>query len=153
MPRTRGARDIAAVLDLRRSCRSSERGAMGQQSHTVRQSRSRRATQSQRDPIQCFGRAPCPSRIPQDRVGQPFREDAPSAIPPAAEELPSLQVNTDRDALPGEVAQFPRVPAVHAPRDRLTLRAGRRRTAGTQVHLDRPVLRTQQTEFHFSSIR
>ena len=130
-----------------------QRGAMDQQPHTACQPRSRFTAQSHVIQIQCFGRTPCPRPTSQDGFGQPVGEDAPSAITPAAEELPSLQRNTDRDALPGQIAQLPNIPAMHAPRYALARRTDRRRAAGSQAHLDGALPRSEQNKFDFGRIR
>ena len=53
-----------------------------------------------------------PATVVCGEAGQTFREDRPSAGPLVTEEPSDAQANGDRDSLPGQVGQRPRVPGV-----------------------------------------
>lgn len=51
-----------------------------------------------------------------NRVRQPLGEDVLAATVRAAKEAPNSQLNTYRDAFPGQVGQLTFIPAVNSPR-------------------------------------
>src|SRR5260370_21644745 len=85
------------------------------------------------------GNTPPHRRTTHRRLQHPKRTWGTVDNPSSRRRTSESARNTDRDALPVEIAQLPRVAAVYTRRDRLALRADRRRAASPPVHLDRPL--------------